>query len=138
MKYFIASRWQNMKKVQTLTENLKNLGNTVFSYVPDERNFVPERELEAGLEMFKKIKNWRQDNKLRNIFEKSLAGLEDSDAVILLLPAGKTSHIEAGIGYGLGKHMILIGEPESAEPHYLVFDTWYKTIEEFVSALRSK
>ena len=55
--------------------------------------------------------------------------------IILLLPAGKTSHIEAGIGYGLDKKMILIGEPET-EPHYLIFDKWHKTIEEFLADLK--
>ncbi len=137
MKYFIASRWENMKQVQYLTENLHALGHEIFSYVDDKRNFVPKKELEQPAELFKAGDDWRTRPSLKALFEKNMAGLASCDVMVLLLPAGETSHIEAGIAYGLSKKMILIGQPPVVKTHYLIFGEWYKTIEEYITALRA-
>ena len=135
MKYFIASKWSNMKAVQLLTENLTELGHNVFAYVDDRRNFVSATELTATPEALTKKENWQKDKTLRAMYEKNLVGLEDSEAVILLLPAGKNSHLSAGIAYGLSKRSILIGEPETVEPNYLLFDERHPSIEAFIASL---
>ncbi len=128
MKYFIASRWANMKAVQQLTENLKSFGHEVFSLVSDERNFVSEKALE----------NKPDSETLKSIFDESLEGIRSSDIIILLLPAGKNSHALSGIAYGLDKHLVLIGEIETREPVYQMFDEWHKTIEDYLAQLKSK
>lgn len=43
--------------------------------------------------------------------------------------------IEAGVAYGLGKHCILIGEQETAESLYLIFDEHYDTPEDFLATI---
>lgn len=50
----------------------------------------------------------------------------------MLLPAGKSCHIEAGIAYGLGKKCILIGQQKEAESLYLIFDDNYNSVDEFL------
>lgn len=136
MKYFIASRWSNMKAVQYLTENLHALGHEVFSYVGDQRNFVPQATLASPDEAFNPGDDWRERPKLRELYEKDTEGLVACDTMILLLPAGETSHIEAGIAYGLAKKLVLIGQPATAKTHYLIFDQWFKTIDEYITSLR--
>lgn len=127
-----------MKAVQYLTENLQALGHDVFSFVPDERNFVPKTQLEHPDSTFAPGDDWRNRPVLRQLFEKEMAGLADCSIFVLLLPAGETSHIEAGLAYGLNKRLVLIGEPAAAKTHYLIFNEWYKTIEEYVATLRQK
>ena len=61
--------------------------------------------------------------------------LKNAEKVILLLPAGNSVHIEAGVAYGLGKPLILIGEPEKPETLYLIFKESYKTIDEFLKTI---
>ena len=51
--------------------------------------------------------NFFQDPYIRKIFEVDLAGLKNAETVIMLLPAGTSVHMEAGIAYGLGKRLIL-------------------------------
>lgn len=136
MKYFIASRWASMKQIQVLTENLTTLGHEVFSFVSDKRNFVTQNELQKPRVLFEKTENWEKNPEVRKVYEHDLEGLRQADTVILLLPAGVNSHIEAGIAFGLGKHLVLIGEPETVETHYLIFDEFYKTIEEYVASLK--
>ena len=135
MRYFIASRWANMKQVQLLTENLTALGHTVFSFVSDPRNFIAKDEI--GPSPFSKLTGeWRDNPELKAAYEHDLEGLRESDVVILLLPAGRTSHLQAGIGFGLDKKMVMIGEPEAPETHYLMFDESYPTIEKFIATLK--
>lgn len=124
-----------MKQVQLLTENLSALGNEVFSYVSDKRNFVPESELKADQEKFKN-KDWKSDTEIRELYEQDLEGLRDSDVFIMLLPAGNSSHIEAGMAFTLGKKTILIGNPEKVETHYLIFQEHYPTVLDCITAIK--
>ncbi|MCX6765445.1 MAG: hypothetical protein NT136_00570 [Candidatus Moranbacteria bacterium] len=64
-----------------------------------------------------------------------MKGLEDCEKVIMLLPGGNSAHIEAGIAYGIGKPLILIGEPEKPDTLYLIFKERYKTIEKFLKSI---
>lgn len=137
MKYFIASRWNNMKAVQYLTENLHALGHEIFSYVSDERNFVPQKELSEPAAVFSPGDDWRERPALKKLFEKDMEGLAGCDVMVLLLPAGESSHIQAGIAFGLGKRVVLIGAPEQAKSHYLISSEWHKTIESYIEAVRN-
>lgn len=62
-----------------------------------------------------------------------MGALRNSEALILLLPAGKSAHIEAGTAYGLGKKCILIGEQKEAESNYLIFDERYPNTDSFIN-----
>ena len=53
----------------------------------------------------------------------------------MLLPAGKSCHVEAGVAYGLGKKCILIGEQKEAESLYLIFNEVYATENDFLKTL---
>jgi len=74
-------------------------------------------------------------NTSKKFFEEDLDGLKNADKVILLLPAETSAHMEAGIAFGLGKHLILIGESEKPETLYLVFNERYKDMNEFLATI---
>ncbi|MDP3880899.1 MAG: hypothetical protein Q8Q32_01815 [bacterium] len=136
MKYFIASSWSNMKQVQLLTENLTALGHEVFSYVKDKRNFVPGEEL-IEEDKFKN-KDYKTDPEIKEIYEKDIEGLSEADVFIMVLPAGNSSHITAGIAFALNKKTILIGSPEKTETHYLIFNQQYNSIEDCVASIKEE
>lgn len=123
-----------MKQVQLLTENLTALGNEVFSYVKDRRNFVPEEELKDQEEF--KDKDWKKDPGIKEIYQKDIEGLRESDVFIMILPAGNSSHITAGIAFALDKKTILIGSPEKTETHYLIFNQHYASVDECIKAIK--
>jgi len=139
MKYYIASKWVNMKAVQALTENLQELGHEVFSYVDDSRNFVPSSQVDQTRnEVFEISDDWQNREGLKKMFDSDLAGLTQCDCFIMLMPAGRGVHMQAGIAYGFNKQMVLIGELESVEVHYMMFDQWHKNIESYLAGLKSK
>lgn len=135
MKYFIASRWRNKEKVEELTAKLRAKGETVYNFIEIEGQYMGGEDVEEEMREFEAIKDWRTNPKIKELFDRDVAHLKEADAFILLLPAGNSSHIEAGIAYGLGKKMIVIGEVEKAETHYLIFNEFYKTIDEFIDSL---
>ena len=70
---------------------------------------------------------------VRTIFEHDLEGEKSSDNLLLVLPAGKSAHIEAGIAYGLGKKCYAIGEYDVTDSLYLIFDKIFKDENELKS-----
>ncbi len=85
---------------------------------------------------FESIPDWRNSPRVREIFETDMQALKDSDALILLLPAGKSAHMEVGVAYGLGKRLVLVGEQKETESLYLMFDQVFGTEEEFLRSIR--
>jgi len=57
---------------------------------------------------------------------------------LLVLPAGTSGHIEAGVAYGMGKKCFAFGKPEKTETLYQIFDEIFPNIEALESWLRSE
>jgi hypothetical protein len=137
-EYTIVSRWRNKQQVVELTEKIRAKGKTVYSFIEGDgsnhelKDHEQKFEPEEFMRQFENIPNWRQDPKVKEIFEIDMLALRNSEFVILLLPAGKSAHIEAGAAYGLGKKLILIGEQKETESLYLIFSEVYSTIDEFI------
>ena len=128
-QYFIASSSRNKEKIVELTEKLRAKGKSVYS-------FIETNPLDKLISEEIQVKDWRNSEMNKFIFEKDMKPLNESETLILLLPAGKSGHIEAGVAYGLGKKCIFIGDPEETDSLYLIFEEDYPTIDEFISSLR--
>lgn len=140
-QYFIASRWRNKDSVRELVKKLRDKGKTVYSFFEGDgtsyvfRNKEESHNPEEFMKYLESIPNWQKDPRIREVFEVDIRNLTESENVILLLPAGKSAHIEAGIAYGLGKKLILIGEQKETETSYMIFDEIYPSIEEFIGVI---
>ena len=75
------------------------------------------------------------DQNYSDHFQRDMTGLKNANTIVMLLPAGLAAHMEAGAAYGLGKKLILIGEPEKAETLYLMFSERYPDIESFLETI---
>ena len=131
--FFISSRWRNGDKVLELVKKLRDKGYLVNCFM--EEKFNPgtiDNDPEEVMARFEARENWKNDPFVKRIFKRDLNGLKSSKCIIVLLPGGKSTHLEAGIGYGLGKKLILIGEQKETESLYLIFSEFYKTIDDFI------
>ncbi len=90
-KFYIASSFTNIDKVREVSSLLKNKG---FIHTYD----WTQNERAATLE------------DLKEIGKKELSAVLEADFLIVLLPAGKGSHIEYGIALGQGKNIYLFSE----------------------------
>ncbi len=130
--YFIACRWRNRDNVLDLADKLRAKGKLVYTCFDSEHSLADtENNPEEAMQEFEATQDWESDENIRKIFDTDMNALRDSETLILLLPAGKSAHIEAGAAYGMGKHCILIGEQKEAESNYLIFNERYSTPDEF-------
>ena len=78
-----------------------------------------------------------ESNAVRTIFKGDMEGLRMSKNLLLVLPAGKSAHIEAGVSYGLGKRCYAIGEYDVTDSLYLIFDKIFANEEELIEFLKT-
>ena len=141
-QYFIASRWRNKTSVLELTVKIRATGKTVYCFIEGDGTDYELKDLEEShtpeefMQTFENIPNWQTDTKVKEIFDVDMNALKDSEALILLLPAGKSAHVEAGAAYGMGKKCILIGEQKETESLYLIFSEFHNTIDEFIATIK--
>ena len=70
-----------------------------------------------------------------NVFKQDLDNEKACKNLLLVLPAGKSGHIESGIAYGMGKKCYAIGEFDATDSLYNIFETIFENehqLEEFL------
>ncbi len=132
----VIGKFRNKENVQKLVEAIRSTGKTCYSFAdkpahPDWVDASPEKQME----MLESHPDFLNDPIHKHHYEKDLAGLLNAKIVALLLPGGNSAHIEAGIAFGKGKQLVLIGTPEKAETLYHVFNECYKTPEDFLATI---
>lgn len=138
--YFVASRYRNKPEVLRLVHSLQEKGKTVYSFIESDASLkhvgAIHEDPHEQMQKYEAKENWAEDPGIKEIFASDMEALRESENFIMLLPAGKSVHIEAGFAYGLDKHTILIGEQKETESAYLIFDQTYPTIESFLAVLQ--
>ena len=71
-----------------------------------------------------------------NIFNEDMEAEKNSKNFLLVLPAGKSGHIEAGVAYGLGKKCFAIGEYDSTDSLYNIFEEIFSNEEELENYIK--
>lgn len=134
--YIVIGKYRNKDNTQALVEAIRAKGKTCYDFAAKPAD--PTNPNATGEEQMKKLEShedFLSDPIHKDHFERDLEGLKNADTVVLLLPAGTSAHIEAGIAFGMGKKLILIGEPEKPETLYYIFGERYKTPEEFLATI---
>lgn len=134
--YMVIGKFRNKENVQRLIEGIRSKGKTCYDFSakpanPSSPHSSPEDQM-AALESHGDFLN---DPIHKDHYERDLAGLRGAKTVVLLLPAGTSAHIEAGIAFGDGKKLILVGKPEKPETLYYIFDEYYEDSEEFLRSI---
>lgn len=136
--FFIAGRTRNKENILKICNIFEELHISHYCFLKNE---VSHKE--AGLDIHdKKLADTfealeLEDSRVRTIFEHDLNGEKNSDNFLLVLPAGKSAHIEAGIAYGLGKKCYAIGEYDVTDSLYLIFDKIFKNENELKAFLKN-
>lgn len=126
-EFFIAGRTRNKEKILELCEIFDTFEISYYCFLKNEKSHA-----EAGLDLKdEKLadKFERMDLKsstVQTIFKYDMEGLKQSRNFLLVLPAGKSAHIEAGVAYGLGKKCYAMGEYDVTDSLYLIFEKIFK------------
>ena len=137
--FYIAGRYRNKENILKICDVLDELNISYYCFLKNEKSHK-----DAGLDMNdKNIADTFEalelnSSSVRTIFENDLAGVKESKGLLLVLPAGKSSHIEAGIAYGMGKKCYAIGEYDVTDSLYLIFDKIFKDENELKKFFKNK
>ena len=73
-----------------------------------------------------------------NIFNEDMEAEKNSENLLLVLPAGKSGHIEAGVAYGMGKKCYAIGEFDATDSLYNIFEEIFENENELIEFLKNR
>jgi nucleoside 2-deoxyribosyltransferase len=140
MKFFIASPWQNTEIVKNLSVALASRGHVVYSFLDNGANAIGGApSIEESEESFpNSILDWESNPAVKEIFESDMKALKECDMVVLLEPSGRASLAEAGIAYGMGKKIVVVGQV--AHPSivlYSICENRYASTDVFLASLGS-
>lgn len=124
MKIYIASSWKNQEAVLWLANSLENFGFEVdaFCRSTDKRYAFHWSEMvddEIELKQYDAL-SFLSDARVQRAFNEDKKWLDWADTVIMLMPCGRSSHLEGGYAKGSGKNLFLYGEFRKGE-----FDVMY-------------
>ncbi len=118
VKVYVASSWRNPEQ-QRVVETLRGWGFEVYDFRSSQSAFnwaaIDPNWRDWPIKEFIKALNHPVSKKG---FVSDMTALRDSDIVILVLPCGKSAHLEAGFAAGTGKPLLILSplrcEPELA------------------------
>lgn len=133
--FMVIGRVRNSENVNALVAGIESKGYSCYNFL--SKDTVPEfahLSRKEQMEILESHTDFWNDPLHKHHYDTDMDGLKNADTIVMLLPAGLAAHMEAGVAYGLGKKLILIGEPEKAETLYLMFNERYPDIESFLEA----
>lgn len=138
MKIYVIGSLRN-PKIPEVGAVLRGFGHEVFDdwYAagPEADDYWAAYERGRGKDMRTALKTWAAQNTLA--FDRK--HLERADAVVLVMPAGKSGHLELGyaIGKGAKGFVLLDGEPERWDCMYGFAENVAYTIDQLVEDINA-
>jgi nucleoside 2-deoxyribosyltransferase len=124
-------------RVPVVAAELRAAGHDVYDdwYSPgpeaDDRWQAYERQ--RGRRFAEAVRGWHATH----VFQNDKRHLDQCDAAVLVMPAGKSAHLELGYAIGRGQrgYVLLDGEPERFDIMYRFADNVVYTVEELLACL---
>src|SRR3990167_4633042 len=142
-KVYVASSWRNQIQPKVVAA-LRSEGHDVYDF----RNPTEDNKGFAWSDIDKDWLNWNLVQYVHHIetspvaasgFKLDRDALNWCDTCVLVLPCGRSAHLEAGYACGQGKDVIFMLHPDKFEPElmYLLGDGFVTNTTELVIALRT-
>ena len=127
-EFFIAGKTRNKDYILKICDLFDKYNVSYYCFLKNEdtmNSYGEEGQTEE--EKMKKFESLGlKSDIVLNIFNQDLENEKVSKNFLLVLPAGKSGHIEAGIAYGMGKKCYAIGEFDATDSLYNIFDSIFK------------
>lgn len=124
-------------RIGDIATRLRNEGHDVFDDWRSPGEQTDEKWMEYERARGRKYTEALAGSHAWNVFSYDKAWLDWADAVVLVLPAGKSAHLELGYAIGRNKlgYILLDGEPERYDIMYLFASGVLESVDELVSEL---
>ena len=138
LKIYLASSWRNTSQ-QTAVAILREAGHDVYDFknpLPDNQGFH-WKEIDAGWQA------WTSEEFRQALFhpiaEKGFnldfSAMKEADIGVMLLPCGRSAHLEAGYFVGANKPLYIIGDIQEPELMYRMAARYCISITELLTEL---
>lgn len=141
MKIYVASSWRNEKQPRVV-ERLREVGHEVYDF----RHPEPGNDGFHWSEIDTYWEKWTPrafraalPHKLADCgFRDDFQAMKWADAFVLVLPCGRSAHLELGWAVGVGKKTIILLDSEDFEPElmYKMVDHLCVDLGEVIEALK--
>lgn len=143
MKVYVASSWRNEQRQQAMVRLLRAAGCEVYDFRKDDdgqAGFTAWELLGEGDHREWDTTRFRDilttNEQARRFFKRDMDALTGADACVLVLPCGKSAHLEMGWAAGAGRRSVVLLEPGTQpELMYLMADAVCVTAAEVLTAL---
>lgn len=138
-RIYVASSWRNEWQ-PIVVDRLRNIGHEVYDF----RNPWPGQHGFSWREIAPDWQNWTPEQYRQILlnnpicaqgFLADMRAMKWADTGVLVLPCGRSSHLELGWLAGAGKRTIILSEQMEPELMYLIADHICLSIEEVVDLL---
>ena len=124
IKIYIASSWKNSTRVIELADKLEKEGFEVDAFcrtssIRHAFHWSDMVDNKSDLKKYDAIEMLNKDIVIK-AFEQDKKWLDWANIIIMLMPCGRSSHMEGGYGVGSGKRLYMYGEFNKGE-----FDVMY-------------
>ena len=137
-EFFIAGKTRNKDNILKICDLFDKYNISYYCFLKnDETMNSYGEEGQSEEEKMKVFENLGlKSDVVLKIFKEDLDNEKASRNLLLVLPTGKSGHIESGIAYGMGKKCYAIGEFDATDSLYNIFENIFadeKELEEFLN-----
>jgi hypothetical protein len=142
MRIYVASSWRNEARQQATVHALRGAGHEVYDFrnpAPGDNGFSWRQC--ATPEQLKDPRRFRDEvltsDIARDGFAKDMEALRAAEATVIVLPCGRSAHLELGYAVGAKQRTIVYLDDPMSEPElmYLACSTICVSLAEVVAAL---
>ena len=137
-EFFIAGKTRNKDNILRICDIFDKYNISYYCFLKNDdtmKSYGEEGQTEEEkMQVFENL-GLKSDIVL-NIFKQDLDNEKACKNLLLVLPAGKSGHIEAGIAYGMGKKCYAIGEYDATDSLYNIFENIFRNEEELANFLK--
>lgn len=138
-EFFIAGKTRNKDEILKICDLFDKYNVSYYCFLKDEASMASygseSNTMEENMAEFESL-GLKSDIVL-NIFKNDLEAQKASKNFLLVLPAGKSGHIEAGISYGMGRKCYAIGEFDATDSLYNIFEQIFNNKDELEEFLKN-
>lgn len=143
MRIYVASSWRNEARQQATVRALRDAGHVVYDFrnpAPGDTGFGWRQC--ATPDQLKDPARFRDEvlshPVARDGFSKDMTALRAADATVIVLPCGRSAHLELGYAVGAKQRTIVYLDDQMSEPElmYLACTNICTTLDEVLYALR--
>lgn len=125
--FFIAGRARNKENILRICDLFDKYNISYYCFLKNEEHWGYGNKNQTTEERQQEFESLElKSDIVLNLFKNDLDGEKSSKNFLIVLPAGKAAHIEAGIAYGLGKKCYAIGEYEATDTLYNILKKYFQ------------